>query len=307
MNTTNGSGAKRSPVGALSQEEQRSQSINKSESGLQLGTLLGPSRPYNRSLLCANVRIINMKWFSSSFAERVLPFPQKDSLAFSLIMNCFSSHLLSNRVQESGCGGSNNLRTFTRLAFVRLPVLPYWLLAIISFGRSQVFHTLARTSLHYLLYERFRTPTTPENAQNCLLTLLLSICTHTFPIPPQMSDKTCTLRTRKFLSNPLLQRRQFIVDVLHPGRANVSKASYCVNQISRCLFLRQVTQQLVDGQAAQLTAARQQNDVDIDGGLSFHMSSGSFLTPFSNTLTAPDHLYSRRSARSWPRCTTLRR
>ncbi|RRR13592.1 hypothetical protein CVV73_26615, partial [Enterobacter hormaechei] len=39
-----------------------------------------------------------------------------------------------------------------------------------------------------------------------------------------MSDKTCTIRTRKFITNRLLQRRQFVVDVLHPGRPNVSKA-----------------------------------------------------------------------------------
>ncbi|CAG7847104.1 40S ribosomal protein S24-A AltName: Full=RP50 [Serendipita indica DSM 11827] len=32
-----------------------------------------------------------------------------------------------------------------------------------------------------------------------------------------------TIRTRKFLSNRLLQRRQFVIEVLHPGRANVSK------------------------------------------------------------------------------------
>ncbi|KAI8903207.1 ribosomal protein S24 [Gorgonomyces haynaldii] len=32
-----------------------------------------------------------------------------------------------------------------------------------------------------------------------------------------------TLRTRKFLTNRLLQRKQMIVDVLHPGKANVSK------------------------------------------------------------------------------------
>jgi small subunit ribosomal protein S24e len=35
---------------------------------------------------------------------------------------------------------------------------------------------------------------------------------------------SCTLRTRKFMTNRLLSRRQFVVDVLHPGRANVSKA-----------------------------------------------------------------------------------
>ncbi|KAF9453805.1 hypothetical protein P691DRAFT_557835 [Macrolepiota fuliginosa MF-IS2] len=33
-----------------------------------------------------------------------------------------------------------------------------------------------------------------------------------------------TLRTRKFITNRLLSRRQFVVDVLHPGRPNVSKA-----------------------------------------------------------------------------------
>eukprot|EP00899_Mesostigma_viride_P027802 jgi/Mesvir1/8206/Mv12497-RA.1 len=39
-----------------------------------------------------------------------------------------------------------------------------------------------------------------------------------------MAEKTCTVRTRKFMTNRLLQRKQFIVDVLHPGRPNVSKA-----------------------------------------------------------------------------------
>ncbi|EIN13732.1 hypothetical protein PUNSTDRAFT_109914 [Punctularia strigosozonata HHB-11173 SS5] len=33
-----------------------------------------------------------------------------------------------------------------------------------------------------------------------------------------------TVRTRKFLTNRLLSRRQFVVEVLHPGRANVSKS-----------------------------------------------------------------------------------
>ena len=39
-----------------------------------------------------------------------------------------------------------------------------------------------------------------------------------------MANTSCTIRTRKFMTNRLLQRRQFILDVLHPGRANVSKA-----------------------------------------------------------------------------------
>merc|ERR1711934_740294 len=38
-----------------------------------------------------------------------------------------------------------------------------------------------------------------------------------------MSD-SCTVRTRKFISNRLLSRKQFVVDVIHPGRANVPKS-----------------------------------------------------------------------------------
>eukprot|EP00798_Chlamydomonas_sp_ICE-L_P013699 gene13699-19591_t len=39
-----------------------------------------------------------------------------------------------------------------------------------------------------------------------------------------MSDKTCSIRTRKFITNRLLSRKQFVIDVLHPGRPNVSKS-----------------------------------------------------------------------------------
>ncbi|XP_031261490.1 40S ribosomal protein S24-1-like [Pistacia vera] len=40
-----------------------------------------------------------------------------------------------------------------------------------------------------------------------------------------MADsKAVTIRTRKFMTNRLLSRKQFVIDVLHPGRANVSKA-----------------------------------------------------------------------------------
>jgi small subunit ribosomal protein S24e len=42
--------------------------------------------------------------------------------------------------------------------------------------------------------------------------------------PRTMADKACTIRTRKFMTNRLLARRQCVVDVLHPGRPNVSKA-----------------------------------------------------------------------------------
>ncbi|KAI0724549.1 40S ribosomal protein S24 [Cerioporus squamosus] len=41
-----------------------------------------------------------------------------------------------------------------------------------------------------------------------------------------MADNSApvTIRTRKFITNRLLARRQFVVDVLHPNRPNVSKA-----------------------------------------------------------------------------------
>eukprot|EP00197_Chlamydomonas_leiostraca_P002766 CAMPEP_0202857068 /NCGR_PEP_ID=MMETSP1391-20130828/147_1 /ASSEMBLY_ACC=CAM_ASM_000867 /TAXON_ID=1034604 /ORGANISM="Chlamydomonas leiostraca, Strain SAG 11-49" /LENGTH=131 /DNA_ID=CAMNT_0049535825 /DNA_START=33 /DNA_END=428 /DNA_ORIENTATION=+ len=59
-----------------------------------------------------------------------------------------------------------------------------------------------------------------------------------------MADKTCTIRTRKFITNRLLQRKQFVIDVLHPGRPNVSKAelkeklasTYDVKD-QQCIFL----------------------------------------------------------------------
>ncbi|KAM3332401.1 hypothetical protein ACQJBY_027917 [Aegilops geniculata] len=33
-----------------------------------------------------------------------------------------------------------------------------------------------------------------------------------------------TLRTRKFMTNRLLSRKQFVLEVIHPGKANVPKA-----------------------------------------------------------------------------------
>jgi len=36
-------------------------------------------------------------------------------------------------------------------------------------------------------------------------------------------SEAVTLRTRKLLTNRLLSRKQMIIDVLHPGKANVSK------------------------------------------------------------------------------------
>lgn len=37
------------------------------------------------------------------------------------------------------------------------------------------------------------------------------------------NDSPVTLRTRKFILNPLLGRKQMVVDILHPNRANISK------------------------------------------------------------------------------------
>merc|ERR1712228_870049 len=38
------------------------------------------------------------------------------------------------------------------------------------------------------------------------------------------TERTATVRTRKFLTNRLLNRKQMVVDVLHPGRATVPKS-----------------------------------------------------------------------------------
>jgi small subunit ribosomal protein S24e len=39
-----------------------------------------------------------------------------------------------------------------------------------------------------------------------------------------MADKQpVQIRTRKFIRNAVLARRQFVIDVVHPGRANVAK------------------------------------------------------------------------------------
>jgi small subunit ribosomal protein S24e len=37
-----------------------------------------------------------------------------------------------------------------------------------------------------------------------------------------MQADSVTIRTRKFQTNRLLQRKQFVVDIIHPGRPNVS-------------------------------------------------------------------------------------
>merc|ERR1719326_2421234 len=39
-----------------------------------------------------------------------------------------------------------------------------------------------------------------------------------------MSDSAVTIRTKKFITNRLLQRKQFVCEVIHPGLAGVSKS-----------------------------------------------------------------------------------
>ena len=41
---------------------------------------------------------------------------------------------------------------------------------------------------------------------------------------PAMIDGSVTIRTRKYMLNRLLCRRQMVVDVLHPGKSSVAKA-----------------------------------------------------------------------------------
>ncbi|BFZ03634.1 hypothetical protein BsWGS_06674 [Bradybaena similaris] len=38
-----------------------------------------------------------------------------------------------------------------------------------------------------------------------------------------MADSVATVRTRKYMTNRLLSRKQMVVDVLHPGRATLPK------------------------------------------------------------------------------------
>ena len=40
-----------------------------------------------------------------------------------------------------------------------------------------------------------------------------------------------TIRAKKLVKNNLLRRRQFIIDVIHPGKANVSKADLKVRLV----------------------------------------------------------------------------
>merc|ERR1712223_849541 len=39
----------------------------------------------------------------------------------------------------------------------------------------------------------------------------------------KMAESGVTVRTRKFMTNKLLNRKQMVVDVLHPGKASIPK------------------------------------------------------------------------------------
>merc|ERR1712058_102207 len=49
------------------------------------------------------------------------------------------------------------------------------------------------------------------------------LCSPRLPPTAIMADGQVTIRTRKFITNRLLSRKQMVVDVLHPNSANVSK------------------------------------------------------------------------------------
>ena len=37
-----------------------------------------------------------------------------------------------------------------------------------------------------------------------------------------MADAPVSIRERKYIRNPLLNRRQFVLEIIHPGKANLS-------------------------------------------------------------------------------------
>merc|ERR1712149_28730 len=53
--------------------------------------------------------------------------------------------------------------------------------------------------------------------------IITKLCISNYYSTTTMSEGMVTLRTRKFLTNRLLARRQMVCDVLHPGRATVPK------------------------------------------------------------------------------------
>ncbi|KAL8836632.1 MAG: hypothetical protein Q9170_002855 [Blastenia crenularia] len=72
----------------------------------------------------------------------------------------------------------------------------------------------------------FRSPLRQHQSQTVITSpISFASCINHLQITATMADKEqpVTLRTRKFIRNPLLGRKQMVVDVLHPSRPNVSK------------------------------------------------------------------------------------
>lgn len=64
----------------------------------------------------------------------------------------------------------------------------------------------------------------PAHIQLTFFTTLRISSPPSFIMTSQDSTSPVTLRTRKFITNRLLQRKQMVLDVIHPARPNVSKA-----------------------------------------------------------------------------------
>ncbi|TSK22758.1 40S ribosomal protein S24 [Bagarius yarrelli] len=53
--------------------------------------------------------------------------------------------------------------------------------------------------------------------------MLIELAIRVLSVAPSVLSDSVTLRTRKFMTNRLLQRKQMVLDVLHPGKATVPK------------------------------------------------------------------------------------
>merc|ERR1712046_149168 len=61
-----------------------------------------------------------------------------------------------------------------------------------------------------------------------------------------MACKSFTIRTRKFLTNKLLSRTQFVLDILHPNGSNISKEEIR-NTVANLYSVPEVKQVIVWG------------------------------------------------------------
>merc|ERR1712179_172914 len=66
-----------------------------------------------------------------------------------------------------------------------------------------------------------------------------------FPCRYKMSEGTVTVRTRKYMTNRLLARRQMVVDILHPNRASVPRLK-SVKSWQRCTNVPPIVSSLSD-------------------------------------------------------------